>query len=112
MISIWITTDFGRNPINDGSPPRDRSVGNIIQLIATLLLAVIAWLTNEMLNYLAMNVIAALYLGLLWLIQKLDLIIQCLSRYIFLSKFTNPIRCLRIPKVEDHRFTRMFSRFR
>jgi hypothetical protein len=38
-------------------PPRDRSVVNIINFVATLLVAVIVWLMNEMLNDLAMNVI-------------------------------------------------------
>jgi hypothetical protein len=40
-----------------GNPPKDRSVVNIMNFVATLLVAVIVWLMNEMLNDLAMNVI-------------------------------------------------------
>jgi hypothetical protein len=39
--------------MNDGNPPRNKRVVNIINLVANLLVAVILRLTNEMMNDLA-----------------------------------------------------------
>jgi hypothetical protein len=44
---------LGRNPINGGNPPSDRSVVNSKIFVAVFLFAVIVWLTNEILNDLA-----------------------------------------------------------
>jgi hypothetical protein len=40
--------------------------------------------------------------GLLWLILNLALIIHYLSRIPPSPNFTYPVRCLRVPQVEDH----------
>jgi hypothetical protein len=50
MINSWIMVHLGRNPINGGKPPSDKSVVNSKIFVAVLLFTVIVWLTNEMLN--------------------------------------------------------------
>ena len=41
VIIAWITINFGRNPRNGGSPPRDNSEVNIINFISVVSLFVI-----------------------------------------------------------------------
>jgi hypothetical protein len=46
MISNWITVHLGRNPINGGKPPSDKSVVNSKIFVAVFLFVVIVCLTN------------------------------------------------------------------
>ena len=47
VIMAWITTHFGRKPMNGGSPPRDSSDVNIMKFISVASLFVIMfWLIN------------------------------------------------------------------
>jgi hypothetical protein len=47
-IMVWMTIHFGRNPRNGGSPPRDNSDVNIMNLIIVIsLFVIIVWLIND-----------------------------------------------------------------
>jgi hypothetical protein len=52
-IISWITVHLGRNPMNGGSPPSDKSVMNSRNLVVAFLFTIVVWFTNEILNDLA-----------------------------------------------------------
>ena len=48
VIMAWITIHFGRNPRNEGSPPKDNSDVNVMNFISVVSLFVImVWLIND-----------------------------------------------------------------